>query len=594
MSPKSGSSFGSFGKTEKFQPNIVIPITTEFSKGSVPGSIATVNRESAWARWRRGYELATANTYDNDYSYRFSYQLPVPEGTPSSETNPNPVVSGVFVGFPTTNRELGMHWSVWRYAGSTRTDKLSDPVSSDTLSIQYITSDSQNWYVKLAGSWSAANPLPPPFYIAVPGQTTGLKPLDSEILEDRIIEENGPIITANTIDPTTQKRYGYVQAVLVSTDPFSGILTIKKAGSVYISPDKQYITPSPVPFTVDRFLITGARFACSCQDFTHREYSFMLDVSSATGTKKFYPRTNVASVKPGRFEATTQAVLSTPVLFDAITASASSITVSTRVPPPLNSFVYVEGTTGGVADGVFQVLAVNPGVSFNYEVLGNAGAGSILNPGVTKIFEATEIASNAAMTTADVNKTTTVYAPQGFSPPTSTSINNVTLINSNRDNPGIYREFGATYLRSENVISVQGSTPEGMPTYNDYSSKQDQITALTDNWTPLLDEMRYCKHIYALKFKDGVFPPEPSDFPLEMGSMVAWEQKLVDNTESEQKEAQAFSVTRRALSTMDVPPYNCQSPALSPILQKLFNVPTAYIEVQNFTMFDKRGNAFTP
>jgi hypothetical protein len=94
MSPKSGSSFGSFGKTEKFQPNIVIPITTEFSKGSVPGSIATVNRESAWARWRRGYELATANTYDNDYSYRFSYQLPVPEGTPSSETNPNPVVSG--------------------------------------------------------------------------------------------------------------------------------------------------------------------------------------------------------------------------------------------------------------------------------------------------------------------------------------------------------------------------------------------------------------------------------------------------------------------------------------------------------------------
>jgi hypothetical protein len=500
----------------------------------------------------------------------------------------------VFVGFPTTNRELGMHWSIWRYAGSTRTDKLSDPVSSDTLSIQYITSDSQNWYVKLAGSWSAANPLPPPFYIAVPGQTTGLKPLDSEILEDRIIEENGPIITANTIDPTTQKRYGYVQAVLVSTDPFSGILTIKKAGSVYISPDKQYITPSPVPFTVDRFLITGARFACSCQDFTHREYSFMLDVSSATGTKKFYPRTNVASVKPGRFEATTQAVLSTPVLFDAITASASSITVSTRVPPPLNSFVYVEGTTGGVADGVFQVLAVNPGVSFNYEVLGNAGAGSILNPGVTKIFEATEVASNAAMTTADVNKTTTVYAPQGFSPPTSTSINNVTLINSNRDNPGIYREFGATYLRSENVISVQGSTPEGMPTYNDYSSKQDQITALTDNWTPLLDEMRYCKHIYALKFKDGVFPPEPSDFPLEMGSMVAWEQKLVDNTESEQKEAQAFSVTRRALSTMDVPPYNCQSPALSPILQKLFNVPTAYIEVQNFTMFDKRGNAFTP
>jgi hypothetical protein len=594
MSPNGGNSFGSFGKVENFQPNIISPITTEFSKGSVPGSISTVNRESAWARWRRGYELATASTYDKDYSYRFNYQLPVPEGTPSSATNPNPVVSGVFVGYPTTNRELGMHWALWRYAGSTRTDKLTDPISSDTLSIQYITSDSQNWYVKLAGNWSAANPLPPPFYSAVPGQATGLKPLDSEILEDRIIEENGDIITANTIDPATQKRYGYVQAVLVNTDPFSGILTVKKAGSIYISPDKEYITPSPVPFTVGRFLITGARFACSCQDFTHREYSFMLDVAAATGTKKFYPRTSIASVKPGRFETTTQAVLSTPILFDAITASASSVTVSTSVPPLLNSFVYVEGTIGGIADGVFQVLAVNPGVSFRYEVLVNAGTGSILNPGVTKIFQATEVVSNAAMTTNEVNKTTTVYAPQGFTPPISTSINNVTLVNSNRDNPGIYRDFGATYLRSQNTISSQGSTAEGMPTYNDYSSVQDQITSLTDNWTPLLDEMRYCKHIYALKFKDGVFPPEPSDFPLGMGSMVEWEQHLVDSTEGEQKEAYAFSIARRALSTMDVPPYNCQSPSLAPILQKLFNVPTAYIEVKDFTMFDKNGNAFTP
>ena len=594
MSPNGGNSFGSFGKVESFQPNVITPITTEFSKGSVPGSISTVNRESAWARWRRGYELATASTYDNDYSYRFNYQLPVPEGTPSSATNPNPVVSGVFVGYPTTNRELGMHWALWRYAGSTRTDKLTDPISSDTLSIQYITSDSQNWYVKLAGNWSAANPLPPPFYSAVPGQATGLKPLDSEILEDRIIVENGDIITANTIDPATQKRYGYVQAVLVNTDPFSGILTVKKSGSIYISPDKEYITPSPVPFTVGRFLITGARFACSCQDFTHREYSFMLDVAAATGTKKFYPRTSIASVKPGRFETTTQAVLSTPILFDAITASASSVTVSTSVPPLLNSFVYVEGTTGGIADGVFQVLAVNPGVSFRYEVLVNAGTGSILDPGVTKIFQATEVVSNAAMTTDGANKTTTVYAPQGFTPPISTSINNVTLINSNRDNPGIYREFGATYLRSQNTISSQGSTAEGMPTYNDYSSVQDQITSLTDNWTPLLDEMRYCKHIYALKFKDGVFPPEPSDFPLGMGSMVEWEQNLVDSTEGEQKEAYAFSIARRALSTMDVPPYNCQSPSLAPILQKLFNVPTAYIEVKDFTMFDKNGNAFTP
>ncbi len=76
MPKKSGSSFGNFDRAKKFDPRPVKPITTEFSRGSVPDSLYAVNRESAWSRWRRGYELATATFYNNDYTYRFRYEIP--------------------------------------------------------------------------------------------------------------------------------------------------------------------------------------------------------------------------------------------------------------------------------------------------------------------------------------------------------------------------------------------------------------------------------------------------------------------------------------------------------------------------------------
>jgi hypothetical protein len=68
-------SFSSFTKEKDKDPFRLKPITTEFSQGSVPGSLSTTNRESAWSRWRRGYELATAAFYDNDFSYPFQYQI---------------------------------------------------------------------------------------------------------------------------------------------------------------------------------------------------------------------------------------------------------------------------------------------------------------------------------------------------------------------------------------------------------------------------------------------------------------------------------------------------------------------------------------
>jgi hypothetical protein len=76
--------------------------------------------------------------------------------------------------------------------------------------------------------------------------------------------------------------------------------------------------------------------------------------------------------------------------------------------------------------------------------------------------------------------------------------------------------------------------------------------------------------------------------------MASWEQKLVDDTESDQLEARAALMTRKSLSKMDVPPYNCQSPMMMPMMQKLFNVPSDLILMENFVMIDKYGNEYVP
>jgi hypothetical protein len=508
MAKRSGNNFGDFQKVKPFNPGIIKPITTEFSKGSVPDSIYASNRESAWSRWRKGYELANAYTYNNEYTFSFNYEAP----NTASPGNPNTVISGAFVGFPTSNKELGMHWAIWRYAGSVRTDKLTDPVSTQKLFVESVTEDLIYWYIKLAGTWSSANPLPAPFYIPVSGEINGLKPANTEIFEDRILVEDGIIITSNTINPQTQTRYGYVQAVVVAINQDTGVLTFKKAGSVYVSPDKQFISPSPVGFTPGRFLITGSRYACTCQDFTRRDYSFVMGQSNSN--QKQFPRTRASVIKPGRFEVTQ-------------------------------------------VDGVVD---------------------------------------NSAMTEPGVNRDLDIYAPKGFELDYTVTNASNTDLKATRDNPGVYREFGSIYKRSTSNISTPGSTAEGMPGYDDYSSflsvtdgnsiPQDVILSISDNWTPLLDELRYCKHIYALKFRDKLFPPEPSDFPVGITGMVEWEQKLVKQTEIKIQKDREYLKTVRSLSVMDVPPYNAQSPILFPVIQKLFNIATNKILIENFTMLN--------
>ena len=76
--------------------------------------------------------------------------------------------------------------------------------------------------------------------------------------------------------------------------------------------------------------------------------------------------------------------------------------------------------------------------------------------------------------------------------------------------------------------------------------------------------------------------------------MADWEQRLVQQTENEQESIKASRLNRYSLSQMDVPPYNCQSVMMMPMMQKLFNIPTDFIVMEGFTMFDKDGNAYKP
>ena len=74
-------SFSSFDNKYKGDKYKFAPIKNEFG-GSSPESLYTVNRESCWARWRRGFELATASLYHNSFDYPFKYRIPLPTGVP--------------------------------------------------------------------------------------------------------------------------------------------------------------------------------------------------------------------------------------------------------------------------------------------------------------------------------------------------------------------------------------------------------------------------------------------------------------------------------------------------------------------------------
>jgi hypothetical protein len=164
------------------------------------------------------------------------------------------------------------------------------------------------------------------------------------------------------------------------------------------------------------------------------------------------------------------------------------------------------------------------------------------------------------------------------------------LTSSSIDNPGVFSDFGGRYIRNIPV----GERAEGPSTFVDYTAKNNQIISYSDYWTPLLDEMRYCKHIYSLRFEEGILPPEPSDLPVGTAeSLTEWEQNLVTES-STSKQHMETANTIRGVALMDVPPRNFQSPQVLPMMQKLLNVPTSFIRLENFRMQDKTGAFYNP
>jgi hypothetical protein len=96
-----------------------------------------------------------------------------------------------------------------------------------------------------------------------------------------------------------------------------------------------------------------------------------------------------------------------------------------------------------------------------------------------------------------------------------------------------------------------------------------------------------------MRYAADLFPPEPSDYPVEVGSMAEWEEKLVMKVQKDQ-EAAALKYLTNGLAYMDVPPRNVQSPPVVDMVSKLFNLPTYFIRIGNFTMFDKNGTPYVP
>ena len=532
-----GGNFGNFGaesfsKQPKPEVYKVKPIKAEFG-GSAPDSLYSSNRESSWTRWRKGWELAVADGARKSFNYPFTYEIPFPPGIITPIGARQPVLSGVLQGFPTQNKELGMHWAGKVEAGNLRFDNLrsqdgqrlaiSGEVDPTVMFLGSGQDNSNFWYIQVSGTYSSGTvsgvtgPLPPPLYVSF-GPAGDLKAINGDILQDTILTVSGDPINADTIDPTTGKRYGFVQAVLIDVDQNQGILKVAKTGSVEVTIDSGVKrTPSRIPFHEGRFLETGPRYCCSCQDYMRRDYAYL----SSLGLRKkpLFPYTKCASIKPGRYEVMTM----NGQIMNAAQAQVNEQIVQNR----LMTIVYPSGE---------QERYDLPGV-------GTTESGK------------------------DIRDPKNLY----------------------RDFPAVFADFGRVLTRS--VGNNPNAVAEGMPVFNDYKQSGEDITFIGDNWTFVLDQYRYCKHIYAMKFLEDDFPTEPSDFPVEVGLMSEWENKLVLRTQAEQ--SRAFKkLDYYGLGYMDVPPFNVQAPMMMPMMQRLFNIPSTFIQMQHFAMIDKDGNRY--
>lgn len=480
MGTRFGDSFFKPTKQQK-QFNFDTPSSSFSSRILSPNGHGQYNRQSAYLRWLRGFEIDQAVNLDNPWYFPFFYE--VDTGTP--EDVPKPQIPGVFVGYPTENKELGMHWTAARLAGSIRTDNLRT-TNPNGLKIEYSELTDELITVKLEGDWNEENPLPPPFYINIEGAQQF--PLVGEIFEDRILEENEELITRDSIDSITGLRYGYVSAVLSEIRPFEGILRFRRPGSVWTSPDRVLVSPSSVGFQKGRWLSVGARYVCSCQDFLGRDYAWIskLQAESSRGraSGKYFPYSKARQVKISKNERVT---------FDG--SNKEDLRAQTTIS---------ENRILDVLDGV-------------------------------------------------------------------------------RDSPGVFEDFGATY--TNNGI--------GPPIFNDYKvDSEGNVVYQSNFWTQTLDSLRFCKHIYALKFSSNDIAPEPSDYPI--GLSVADIEYAMERERKKTSDAYMYKA-EYGVAYMDIPPYNIQTTMMLPVITKLFNLPSSFIKMNSFVMQDPiTGESFKP
>jgi len=507
----------------------VKPIKAEFG-GSIPNSIYNYDQEAAWLRWRRGWELATSDIAHAAYTYDFKYLIPQTSGAIDEIGARSPVMSGTFKGFPTPNKELGMHWTGIIEAGNLRFDNLTDvsgvrlAVSGEahpqTLFSGVVQDNSRFWYIQLSGTFStiSGQQTPPPLLVTFSGGDTA-KPIVGDILEDKIITVSGEAIDSETRDPATNVRYGFVQAVLVGVDEYQGILQFEKRGSVQSTIDGVQITPSRIPPHPGRFLQTGRRFCCTCQDFTRRDYAYISTLGQRRGRN--FPVTAPGATAPGRYEQLKR--------FDQLTQAAQ-----------------LKWTEYFVENNLFE-LVVPSGYALEEVTSGQIEKDIRLPANLYRDFPG-------------------IFADFG----------------------SIYtRGFGDN-------DSMTSGIAEGMPTYGDYKESGVDIYEISDDWTFTLNQYRFCKHIQALRYMRGEFPIEPSDYPFATADdLVTWEDKLIEKTAKDQEKA-FENFTYYGMSHMDVPPFNVESPIMVSMTQKLFNFPAQFVQLQSFVMIDKNGQEYVP
>ena len=67
-----------------------------------------------------------------------------------------------------------------------------------------------------------------------------------------------------------------------------------------------------------------------------------------------------------------------------------------------------------------------------------------------------------------------------------------------------------------------------------------------------------------------------------------------DHTNNKDNEKANYEIAKKGLSQMDVPPYNCGAPMMMPMAQKLFNIPSDFVQMSSFRMYDKNGKEYIP